>query len=116
MAYVGGMATGDRREAALLDYVTSPRFLIHGDQTGRYLAVLAFLYRHHPRDFEAVLEMGGRRRVYFGRSAHEIEAVSVHTFAQRIPGTPFWALTNSNLRQKQAILTRVVFALGYPDA
>ena len=110
-----GMAAGDRRSAVLQAYIRSPGFLIHGNATARYLALLAFLYREHPEAFEAVVQMRGRQRVYFAKSSEEIEAVSVNTFPQRIPGSPFWALTNSNLRQKQTILTRVLFALGYPE-
>ncbi len=102
-------------DAALLAYVGSPHFLVHGTVTARYLALLRLLYRHHPKDFEAVLEMRGRHRVYFGRSAEEIEVVSAHTFPRRIDGSPFWALTNLNHRQKRVVLGRVLFALGYSD-
>src|SRR5437773_9249271 len=109
------MAAGVRQSGALQAYIRSPRFLTHGNATARYLAVLAFLDREHTEDFDAVVEMRGRQRVYFAKSSDEIEAVSVNTFPQRIPGSPFWALTNSNLRQKQTILTRVLFALGYPE-
>ena len=64
-------------DAALLAYVASPHFLVHGTGVARYLAVLSFLYRDHLKDFEAVLGMRGRKRVYFGRSAEEIDTVSV---------------------------------------
>jgi negative modulator of initiation of replication len=107
------MTVDQKRVRDLLAYVASPRFLVQGTEISRYLAVLAFLYRQHAEDFEAVLQMRGKQRVYFGQSAEQIEKVSVHTFPQRIEGSPFWALTNLNLRQKQAILGQVLFALGY---
>ena len=39
----------------------------------------------------------------------------VQALAERLPQRTSIALTNSNLRQKQTILTRVLFALGYPE-
>jgi negative regulator of replication initiation len=111
------MAAESRENGALLAYVASPHFLVHGTSIARYLAVLAFLYRHHKQDFEAVLQMRGYRRVYFGRTAEEIERQGngKRTFPRLIPSSPLWALTNLNLRQKKALLGQVLFALGYPE-
>jgi len=56
----------------------------------------------------------GHRRPYFAREEQVAQWVR-SAQPRRIPGTPFWALTNVNTERKRKIFDRVLLALGFED-
>jgi negative modulator of initiation of replication len=84
-----------------------------GNATDKFLAVLAEVHQHNPKDFERVLSIQGRGRVYFARSKEEIIRSGRSTQPRQIPGTPFWVMTNSPTPQKRAMLRKALELLGY---
>ena len=54
--------------------------------------------------------------MYFARSREEIEKSGNSTQPRSIPGTPFWAMTNSPTPQKREMLKDALRLLGYSQA
>jgi negative modulator of initiation of replication len=79
----------------------------------RFLRILGFLHAQHLQDFEKVLQIRGRHRIYFGRSREDVDRSGKSVFPQQIPGSKYWVMTNSPTRQKREILTKVLRMLGY---
>jgi len=94
-------------------------FLSSGDFMGlrqavdRFLALLLWLYRHDPSKFEVVQEVHGKRRVYFAKSREAILSGGRSTQPQRIPGTPWYVVTNNDTAKKQSMLAEVMSRLRF---
>src|SRR5690606_5093940 len=73
-------------------FLASGRFVSQRDVTSRYLSLLSFLAQKHGKEFEKVLTIRGRRRVYFGSSYEEVDRSGKSVYPQRIPGTDYWAM------------------------
>ena len=82
---------------------------------GRFLFILSTLARAHKKQFNKVLEIKGRNRLYFGRSAEELSEAGSSTNPKPIPNTEFWVITNSNTTRKKMMLTETAVKLGYSD-
>jgi negative modulator of initiation of replication len=106
------------RDQRLLDFLESAEFRHRWNTTERYLTVLSFLYREDSEQFgQLPKEVTGTSRRYFAESREEIARSGDSTNPQRIPDSPYWALTNSPSRQKQDTLRRVLRVLKYdPEA
>lgn len=101
----------------LLALVEGARFKGYGSVKDKYLGILSFVAQQKPQDFEEpVRRIGGRNRRYFAETAQEIAATGRSTQPRQIPGTQYWALTNSPTRQKRQILDRVLGVMGYERA
>ena len=99
--------------SALADFLTSTDFQRLRNVTDRYLAILGELYRRHGDEFAKVLEVAGRKRSYFGRSAAEVEASGRSLEPRLIPGSDYWAMTNASTDYKREILEDVLRQFGY---
>lgn len=109
---------GDERPPevrAVQEFLADPRFAAQRLVTKKYLRLLGFLAEMHGEDFERVLEVRGRNRLYFGRSQSEIAETGKSLHPQQIPGTEYWAMTNADTAQKQDIAGDVMKVLGYPN-
>ena len=82
---------------------------------GRFLFILSTLARAHKKQFNKVLEIKGRNRLYFGRSAEELSEAGSSTNPKPIPNTEFWVITNSNTTRKKMMLTETAVKLGYSE-
>lgn len=82
---------------------------------GRFLLILAALYRVHNQHFSTVCNIRGRDRLYFAGSEAELTASGSSTKPRQIPDSPFWVITNSNTTRKKMMLTEVGRALGYNE-
>jgi negative modulator of initiation of replication len=81
----------------------------------RYLYLLARIAERCDGGFELVLGLRGRTRRYFAMSAEKIERSGKATAPRRIAGTPYWALTNMPMREKERILRNVMALLGFTE-
>ena len=101
----------------LADSLESPEVRHARGVVGKFLAVLAAVYRQKKKDFDVVLALQGRGRTYFAKSREEIEKSGNSTQPRQIPGTPYWVMTNSPTPQKKSMLNEVLSAMDYsPEA
>ena len=80
---------------------------------GRFLFILAALYRTHKTDFANVLEIKGRDRVYFATSKEALLESGSSMNPKNITDTEYWVMTNSNTTRKKMMLHEVALCLGY---
>jgi negative modulator of initiation of replication len=80
---------------------------------GRFLFILAALYRTHKNDFANVLEIKGRDRVYFATSKEALLESGSSMNPKNITDTEYWVMTNSNTTRKKMMLHEVALCLGY---
>ncbi len=98
----------------LSEFLQSSRLLGSRTATKRFLQILGFVFGQKPESFEKILAFPtGRTRIYFARTREEIERSGKSTHPKRIPGAPFWALTNTDTPQKRDILSTTLKALDY---
>lgn len=88
--------------------------------TDRYLSLLSAAYKADPEAFKRVFDIAGYSRVYFAKSAAEIAKSAAEiaksgtsTSPQRIPNTPYFALTNADTKTKVSMMRQVLHRLGY---
>ncbi len=98
----------------LSEFLDSSRIKL-GNATDRFLAVLGEAHRSHRKDFEHVLSIQGRDRVYFARSRDEIAQSGKSTQPLQIPNTEYWVMTNSPTSQKRKMLRQALQLLGYSE-
>ena len=82
---------------------------------GRFLFILSALARAHKKHFTKVLDIKGRNRLYFARSAEALSEAGSSTNPKPIPNTEFWVITNSNTTRKKMMLTETAIKLGYSE-
>ena len=100
---------------SVFNFINKEELAMQRGAVGRFLLILAALYRAHPKRFNIVTEICGRDRLYFANSEAELAASGSSTKPKQIPDSPFWVLTNSNTTRKKMMLTRAASSLGYND-
>lgn len=83
-----------------------------GKQRDRFLTALAVIYQFNPVCFDKLVELRGRQRRYFAKSADALLAAGNSTRPYAIPGSPFWVVTNANGAKKQRLLMQAMSAAG----
>jgi len=89
---------------------------------GRFLLILAALYRAHAHCFDTVINIipraakGKNSRLYFAASEQALTASGSSTKPKQIGQSPFWVITNTNTTRKKMILNDVAKELGYDEA
>ena len=99
----------------VFNYVNKEELAMQRGAVGRFLLILAALYRGHTSQFSVVTEISGRDRLYFAKSEKELEESGSSTKPRQIPDSPYWVMTNSNTTRKKMMLTKVASSLGYND-
>ena len=77
--------------------------------------MLSVLARVHKKQFNKVLDIKGRNRLYFATSAEALSEAGSSTNPKQIPNTSFWVITNSNTTRKKMMLTETAIKLGYSE-
>ena len=98
---------------AVAECLNHPRFHVERDAVGRFLFLLGWLHQKHSDKFARVLEITGRRRKYFARSADELEESGTSVNPQKIPNSNIWVITNNDTPKKRRMLSDVMRLLGY---
>jgi negative modulator of initiation of replication len=99
----------------VLNYINKEELAMQRGAVGRFLLILAALYRVHSEHFSVVSEIRGRDRLYFAKSKDELSASGSSTKPLQIPDSPFWVMTNSNTTRKKMMLTKASLSLGYTN-
>ncbi|HSG53222.1 MAG TPA: replication initiation negative regulator SeqA [Rheinheimera sp.] len=99
----------------IFDLINKQDLQAESSVVGRFLFILSTLARAHKKQFNKVLDIKGRNRLYFGRSAEELSEAGSSTNPKQIPNTEFWVITNSNTTRKKMMLTETAIKLGYSE-
>lgn len=99
----------------IFDLINKQDLPAESSVVGRFLFILSALARAHKKQFNKVLDIKGRNRLYFGRSAEELSEAGSSTNPKQIPNTEFWVITNSNTTRKKMMLTETALKLGYSE-
>lgn len=100
---------------SVFDLVSRQDLQAESSVVGRFLYLLSVLARVHKKQFNTVLDIKGRNRLYFGSSAAELNESGSSTNPKQIPNTPYWVITNSNTTRKKMMLTETAIKLGYSE-
>lgn len=82
---------------------------------GRFLFILSALHRTHKSEFNNVLEIKGRDRIYFATSKEALLESGSSMNPKNIVDSEYWVMTNSNTTRKKMMLHEVAKVLGYTD-
>ena len=99
----------------VFNFINKEELAMQRGAVGRFLLILAALYRAHPAQFGVVTEISGRDRLYFANSENKLAESGSSTKPRQIPESPFWVITNSNTTRKKMMLTKASISLGYSD-
>lgn len=102
-------------DGTVFNYINKEELAMQRGAVGRFLLILAALYRVHNQQFSSVCQIRGRDRLYFAASEAELAASGSSTKPRQIPDSPYWVITNSNTTRKKMMLTEVGRALGYNE-
>ena len=100
----------------VFNFINKEELAMQRGAVGRFLLILAALYRAHPGQFGVVTEISGRDRLYFANSENKLAESGSSTKPRQIPESPFWVITNSNTTRKKMMLTKASISLGYSDS
>jgi negative modulator of initiation of replication len=100
---------------SVFDLLNKEEIMTQKGAVGRFLFILAALHRAHPEEFEKVLQVKGKGRVYFATTAEELEAHGSSIKPKQIPDSIYWVVTNNNTPRKKLITNEVAVVLGYDD-
>jgi len=100
----------------VFNFINKEELAMQRGAVGRFLLILAGLYRAHPDQFSVVTEISGRDRLYFANSENKLAESGSSTKPRKIPESPFWVITNSNTTRKKMMLTKASISLGYSDS
>ncbi|TWX69462.1 replication initiation negative regulator SeqA [Colwellia demingiae] len=100
----------------VFNFINREELAMQRGAVGRFLLILAALYRAHPEQFGVVTEISGRDRLYFANSENKLAESGSSTKPRQIPESPFWVITNSNTTRKKMMLTKASISLGYSDS
>lgn len=101
---------------SVFNFINKEELAMQRGAVGRFLLILAALYRAHPHQFEVVTDISGRDRLYFAHTEEELAASGSSTKPRQIPDSPFWVITNSNTTRKKMMLTKAAASLGYNES
>ena len=99
----------------VFNFINKEELAMQRGAVGRFLLILAALYRAHPEQFAVVTEISGRDRLYFAHSESKLAESGSSTKPRQIPESPFWVITNSNTTRKKMMLTKASISLGYSE-
>jgi len=97
----------------LEEFLKSPGFLVHANVVQRFLAILSWLYKQNRDKFDRVTTIRGTNRLYFAKTAEELEAKGKSVNPKRLPEAPYWVVTNNPTQGKKDLLSHVMRVLGY---
>jgi negative modulator of initiation of replication len=107
---------------SVFNFINKEELAMQRGAVGRFLLILAALYRAHPNKFNIVTNIGPKvsarktKRLYFALSEEILTASGSSTKPKQVPQSPFWVITNSNTTRKKMMLTEAATLLGYAES
>lgn len=106
---------------SVFDFINKEELAMQRGAVGRFLLILAALYRAHSDTFNVVTNIAPKvsarktKRLYFALNEDILTASGSSTKPKQIPQSPFWVITNSNTTRKKMMLTEAATLLGYDE-
>ncbi|WNC70686.1 replication initiation negative regulator SeqA [Thalassotalea psychrophila] len=100
-------------EQNIFDVINKEELATQKGAVGRFLLILSNMHRVHSQQFDSVLDIQGRDRLYFANAELDLLEAGSSTKPKQIPNSEFWVITNSNTTRKKRMLTEVANVLGY---
>ncbi|MFT7007373.1 MAG: negative modulator of initiation of replication [Colwellia sp.] len=106
---------------SVFNFINIEELAMQRGAVGRFLLILAALYRAHPKKFNIVTNIAPKvsarktKRLYFALSEEILTASGSSTKPKQVPQSPFWVITNSNTTRKKMMLTEAATLLGYDE-
>ncbi len=110
---IGFKASASQPTTALAKFLESPQFLVQSNAIGKFLEILSWLFRQDPEKFKAVLDITGSTRRYFAPNESDLEKNGNSVMPRRIPGAPYFVVSNNDTAKKKRMITDVMRVLGY---
>ena len=107
---------------SVFNFINKEELAMQRGAVGRFLLILAALYRAHPKRFNIVTNIAPKvsarktKRLYFALSEEILTASGSSTKPKQVPQSPFWVITNSNTTRKKMMLTEAATLLGYDES
>lgn len=107
---------------SVFNFINKEELAMQRGAVGRFLLILAALYRAHPKTFNVVTNIAPKvsarktKRLYFALSEEILTASGSSTKPKQVPQSPFWVITNSNTTRKKMMLTEAATLLGYDES
>ncbi|MFC3032063.1 replication initiation negative regulator SeqA [Pseudoalteromonas fenneropenaei] len=101
--------------ASVFNILNKEELAMQKGVVGRFLFILSALYRTHKKEFNCILDIKGRDRIYFATSKKALLESGSSMNPKQIEGSEFWVMTNSNTTRKKMMLHEVARALGYSE-
>jgi negative modulator of initiation of replication len=107
---------------SVFNFINKEELAMQRGAVGRFLLILAALYRAHPKRFNVVTNIAPKvsarktKRLYFALSEDILTASGSSTKPKQVPQSPFWVITNSNTTRKKMMLTEAASLLGYDES
>lgn len=107
---------------SVFNFINKEELAMQRGAVGRFLLILAALYRAHPKTFNIVTNIAPKvsarktKRLYFALSEEILTASGSSTKPKQVPQSPFWVITNSNTTRKKMMLTEAASLLGYDES
>ena len=95
-------------------FLGSDSMIVANTVVKRFLLILGWLNAKNPESFQKVEKMGGRERKYFARSQEDLMRHGTSVNPQKIPGSEFWVITNTDTNKKCVMIAYIMRMLGYP--
>jgi negative modulator of initiation of replication len=117
-----GDATPISNSESVFNFINKEELAMQRGAVGRFLLILAALYRAHPSTFKVVTNIAPKvsarktKRLYFALSEEILTASGSSTKPKQVPQSPFWVITNSNTTRKKMMLTEAATLLGYDES
>ena len=99
----------------LLFHLASAETLKLTDPTDRYLALLAWVARHHGADFADFISHQASARRYLMLSHSEVDAIRQQHTTRQIEGTHYWAVMSIDDATKSRFVRRLLEFIGCHD-
>lgn len=97
----------------IFDLINKEELATQKGAVGRFLLILSNMHRVHTHQFDSILDIQGRDRLYFAKAELDLLEAGSSTKPKQIPNSDFWVITNSNTTRKKRMLTEVANVLGY---
>jgi negative modulator of initiation of replication len=113
---IGFKSSPSQVATPLAKFLESPEFLVQSDAIGKFLAILAWIFREDQQKFKAVLGISGSKRRYFASNEADLEKSGNSVMPRRIPGTTYFTVTNNDTPKKRRMIADVMRVLGYDQS
>lgn len=97
----------------VFSFLKRPELFRSKNNAGKFLFILAWIYRNHENDFDKVITIEGSRRKYFAFDPKTLLKSGSSVNPRQIPDSPFWVITNNSTAKKCEILFDVLQMFGY---